>query len=87
MVERGEVALDDPVERFLPDSVSMPTLRGVEITLEDLATHVSGLPENPERIAQNNPVNPFLIFSGVMPSRKTTSSANSISGSMLMSLL
>ena len=62
MVERGEVALDDPVQTYLPDSVNMPTSRGVEITLEDLATHVSGLPNNPERIAQNDPANPFVPY-------------------------
>jgi len=44
MVARGEVDLRDPVERFLQDSVSVPSRGGREITLLDLATHTSGLP-------------------------------------------
>jgi len=28
MVERGEMNLDDPVQRYLPDSVKMPTYQG-----------------------------------------------------------
>jgi serine-type D-Ala-D-Ala carboxypeptidase/endopeptidase len=47
MVREGLVALDDPVERHLPDGVRPPP-RGREITLEDLATHRSGLPGLPK---------------------------------------
>jgi CubicO group peptidase (beta-lactamase class C family) len=48
MVERGEMKLDDPVAKYLPDSVKMPTHGGKEITLLHLATHTSGLPFNPD---------------------------------------
>ncbi len=48
MVGRGEVALEDPVAAYLPDSVSVPSLDGREITLLDLATHTSGLPRLPD---------------------------------------
>jgi D-alanyl-D-alanine-carboxypeptidase/D-alanyl-D-alanine-endopeptidase len=44
MVERGEMKLDDPVQKYLTDSVHMPTRNGKEITLVQLATHTSGLP-------------------------------------------
>jgi CubicO group peptidase (beta-lactamase class C family) len=44
MVERGEMKLDDPVAKYLPKSVKMPTHNGKEITLLHLATHTSGLP-------------------------------------------
>jgi CubicO group peptidase (beta-lactamase class C family) len=44
MVERGEMRLDDPVAKYLPGSVRMPSRNGKEITLRDLATHTSGLP-------------------------------------------
>ncbi|MGZ5528632.1 MAG: serine hydrolase domain-containing protein [Limisphaerales bacterium] len=44
MVERGEVKLGDPVAKYLPKSVQMPTRNGKEITLVGLATHSSGLP-------------------------------------------
>jgi serine-type D-Ala-D-Ala carboxypeptidase/endopeptidase len=48
MIERGEMKLDDPVARYLPKSVRMPTHKGREITLFHLATHTSGLPRNPD---------------------------------------
>ena len=44
MVERGRMKLDDPVAKYLPPSVKMPTRNGKEITLLHLATHTSGLP-------------------------------------------
>lgn len=46
MVERGQMKLDDPVAKYLPTSVKMPTRGGKEITLLDLATHTSGLPRD-----------------------------------------
>ena len=46
MVERGEMKLDDPVQKYLPDSVRMPAYQGKEITLLHLATHTSGLPRD-----------------------------------------
>lgn len=42
MVGRGEVALDDPVEKYL--GIHIPERGGRRITLVDLATHTSGLP-------------------------------------------
>src|SRR3954471_2834184 len=35
MVERGEMKLDDPVAKYLPESVRMPTCNGKGITLLD----------------------------------------------------
>jgi D-alanyl-D-alanine-carboxypeptidase/D-alanyl-D-alanine-endopeptidase len=46
MVEQGLVALDDPVQRYLPVGVDLP-VRGRRITLADLATHTAGLPRLP----------------------------------------
>jgi CubicO group peptidase (beta-lactamase class C family) len=46
MVQRGEMKLDDPVQKYLPASVHLPTRNGKEITLLDLATHTSGLPRD-----------------------------------------
>jgi CubicO group peptidase (beta-lactamase class C family) len=45
-VTRGEVSLDTPVGDVLPE-VDVPTRDGVAITLEHLATHTAGLPNNP----------------------------------------
>jgi CubicO group peptidase (beta-lactamase class C family) len=44
MVRRNEVALSDPVSRYLPASTSVPRRSGRDISLADLATHTSGLP-------------------------------------------
>jgi D-alanyl-D-alanine-carboxypeptidase/D-alanyl-D-alanine-endopeptidase len=47
MAREGIVALDDPIQRHLPDGVRLP-VRGRDITLEDLASHRSGLPRLPK---------------------------------------
>ena len=44
MIERGEMKLDDTVQRYLPNSVKMPMRGGKQVTLFDLAAHTSGLP-------------------------------------------
>src|SRR5262245_52741418 len=44
MVNRKEVALDDPAAKYLPEHVKMPERSGKSITLVDLSTHSSGLP-------------------------------------------
>jgi len=50
MVERGEVALDDPVRKYLPSGVTVPSRGRRDITLADLATHTSGLPRDPTNL-------------------------------------
>jgi CubicO group peptidase (beta-lactamase class C family) len=42
MVKQGIVNLDDPVEKYLPSNVTVPSYNGHKITLEDLAPHTSG---------------------------------------------
>jgi CubicO group peptidase (beta-lactamase class C family) len=51
MADRGEVRLDDPVAKYLPDTVRMPTRGGREITLLNLAAQDSGLPFNASNLA------------------------------------
>jgi serine-type D-Ala-D-Ala carboxypeptidase/endopeptidase len=63
MVQHGEVALTDPVARYLPQRVQVPERGGRSITLEDLATHTSGLPRTPANIAPKDPTNPFADYS------------------------
>jgi len=46
-VVRGEWTLATPVRDLLPAGASVPSSAGVEITLEHLATHTSGLPNAP----------------------------------------
>jgi CubicO group peptidase (beta-lactamase class C family) len=55
MVKQGLVSLDDPIEKYLPtDNVTVPSYTGHKITLEDLATHTSGLPDFPVGWIRNN---------------------------------
>ena len=62
-VERGEVALTDPVARFLPAKVKMPERGGRSVTLQDLATHTSGLPRLPTNMAPKDAANPYADYS------------------------
>jgi serine-type D-Ala-D-Ala carboxypeptidase/endopeptidase len=63
MTQDGEVALTDPVANFLPASVRVPQRAGQSITLEDLATHTSGLPRTPANLTPKDPKNPFADYS------------------------
>jgi D-alanyl-D-alanine-carboxypeptidase/D-alanyl-D-alanine-endopeptidase len=63
MVRRGEVKLDDPVSKYLPASVRLPSRNGREITLLDLATQTSGLPRLPGNMAPKDPKNPYADYS------------------------
>jgi D-alanyl-D-alanine-carboxypeptidase/D-alanyl-D-alanine-endopeptidase len=46
-VLNGEVKLDDPISKYLPEGITAPEYEGRPITLLDLATHTSGLPREP----------------------------------------
>lgn len=64
-VHRGEVALDDPLARFLPPDVKVPQWEGRGITLLDLATHTSGLPRLPSNLlpqVAKYPDNPYAHY-------------------------
>jgi D-alanyl-D-alanine-carboxypeptidase/D-alanyl-D-alanine-endopeptidase len=60
MSARGEVAMTDPVAKYLPDSVRIPQL-DAPITLLDLATYTSGLPNMPVNL-QVDWRNPFAGY-------------------------
>src|SRR5207248_6095939 len=64
MVERGEVKLDDPIAKYLPESVKVPARNGKEITLLDLVTHTAGLPRDPDNLTPTRglPENPFAEY-------------------------
>jgi len=62
MVLKGEVALEDPVSKFLPASVRMPERNGKVITLLDLATASSGLPSVPSNMVPKDPRNPYADY-------------------------
>ncbi len=50
MVNRKEVALEDPAAKYLPENVGVPERNGKSITLLDLSTHRSGLPPLPSNM-------------------------------------
>jgi CubicO group peptidase (beta-lactamase class C family) len=62
MAGRGEVALDDPVQKFLPRSVKLKQRGDAPITLEHLATHRSGLPRLPPNLAAKDTINPYASY-------------------------
>lgn len=65
MVERGDVGLEDPLVRHLPDTSSVPSQGNREIRLVDLATHTSGLPRLPPNLTSHesfDPENPYGHF-------------------------
>lgn len=54
-VQEGRVKLDDPIQKYLPPDVHAPTFNGQPITLLDLATHRSGLPDYPDNRVAGDP--------------------------------
>lgn len=61
MVQRGEVALDDPVVKYLPPDARLKA-NGRDITLLDLATQSSGLPGMPANFHPKNPEDPYADY-------------------------
>jgi len=61
--DAGKVKLNDPITKYLPDSVAVnPNLKG--ITLEMLSNHTSGLPRLPEDFASHatDALNPYKDY-------------------------
>ncbi len=62
MARKGEVNLDDPVAKYLPDGVKVPRKGGKDITLRLLAQHMSGLPRMPANFHPSDPSNPYADY-------------------------
>ncbi len=62
MVVRGEVALEDPVAKYLPAGTRVPSSGERQITLLDLATHFSGLPRLPNNLSPRDINNPYVDY-------------------------
>src|SRR3954452_14651763 len=61
MVERGGGALSDPLSKYLAADVRLPSkIRA--ITLEQLATNMSGLPRLPGNFAPKNIADPYADY-------------------------
>ena len=61
-VVRGQVKLDQPAGELLPAGVKMPANGDRAITLQDLSTHVSGLPTIPDNMKFGDPNNPYADY-------------------------
>jgi CubicO group peptidase (beta-lactamase class C family) len=62
MIGRGEMKLDDPVAKYLPKAVKMPTRSGKEITLRHLLTETSGLPSFADELDPERADNPYADY-------------------------
>ena len=63
MVQRGEVALTDPVSKYLPPNAKTPERNNRKITLQDLSTQSSGLPRMPSNFNPRDALNPYADYS------------------------
>ena len=62
MANHGEVALNDPASKYLPEHTNMPQPSGKPITLLDLSMHTSGLPRAPGNLQPKDPANPYAGY-------------------------
>ena len=61
-VLKGSMKLSDPISKYLPEGVTAPKINGRVITLQDLATHTSGLPRMPDNFNPADPSNPYIDY-------------------------
>jgi serine-type D-Ala-D-Ala carboxypeptidase/endopeptidase len=62
MVAHGEVALIDPVEKYLPPEGRPKSFDGKPISLLDLVTYTSGLPKLPTNFNPRDKANPYVDY-------------------------
>ncbi len=62
LVGQGELELTAPVASLLTESFEIPDYEGVEISLEHLATHTSGLPSMPDNFRPADLDDPFSDY-------------------------
>jgi CubicO group peptidase (beta-lactamase class C family) len=61
-IKKGDLSLDDPISKYLPDTLTVPSFNDEVITLRHLATHTSGLPRMPSNFAPKDMTNPFADY-------------------------
>jgi D-alanyl-D-alanine-carboxypeptidase/D-alanyl-D-alanine-endopeptidase len=61
-VLKGEMKLDDPAQKYLPETVHMPMYEGKSITLGNLSDHTSSLPRMPSNFNPEDPLNPYADY-------------------------
>ena len=62
MASKGEVALTDPVAKYLPPEGRPREFDGKPISLLDLVTYTSGLPRMPANFSPRDPANPYADY-------------------------
>jgi len=62
MAQEGRVRLDDPVQRWLPPTIRVPTRNGKSITLASLSEQNSGLPRLPDNLTPADRNNPYADY-------------------------
>ncbi len=62
MAVRKQLKVDDPAQKYLPASVTMPAQPGKQITLGQLSDHTSALPRLPGNMAPADPANPYADY-------------------------
>ncbi len=63
LVKEGKVKLEDPVQKYLPSSVHLPTRSEKQITLGNLSEQNSGLPRMPTNFHPADAANPYADYS------------------------
>jgi CubicO group peptidase (beta-lactamase class C family) len=63
MVLKGEMKLDDPLQKYLPEGVKAPTRNGESIKLVQMSNHTSSLPRMPDNFSPADPENPYIDYS------------------------
>jgi len=63
-VNNGEIKLDDPVNKYLPDSIPQLQYQGTPVTIEMLSNHSSGIPRMPNNFddAASDQLNPYKNY-------------------------
>jgi len=61
-IVKGKMKADDPISKYLPSTVIVPTYEGQPITLGNLSDHTSSLPRMPSNFSPANPDNPYADY-------------------------
>lgn len=62
MALNGELALEDPIQKYLPEGVTAPSRNGESVQLVHIANHTSSLPRMPSNFNPADPSNPYADY-------------------------
>jgi len=67
LVLKRKIGLDDPINKYLPDSIPALQFNGVPINIKNLSNHSSGLPRMPMNLfLTSDPANPYKHYNEAM---------------------